>query len=88
MLRNGARLDQKSLATYLVISHESPGEDADLLVERDLVDAGGQVGAVHVDDVLEVLREAEVERLQVALALHDFQQAVELVDGQVFNDCL
>ena len=51
------KLDQKSnwAATYLVIGHESPGEDADLLVEGDLVDAGWQVGAVHVDDVLEVL---------------------------------
>lgn len=51
------KLDQKSsrAVTYLVIGHESPGEDADLLVEGDLVDAGRQVGAVHVDYVLEVL---------------------------------
>ena len=43
---------------------------------------------MHVDDVLKVLRQAEVERLQVALALDDFQEAVELVYCQVFNDSL
>ena len=38
-----------------------------------------------VDDVLEVLAQTCIERLQVYFALNDFEQSVELVDGQVFN---
>ena len=74
--------------TYLIIGHESPREYANLLIERDLIDAAWQVGAVAVNDILEVLTEADVEWLQVDLALHNLQQSIELIDCQVLNDSL
>lgn len=74
--------------TYLVVRHKSPSENAHFLVERDLVDTAGQVGAVGVNDVLVILAQANVERLQIYLALHNFEQSVELINRQVFNDCL
>ena len=74
--------------TYLIIGHESPREYADLLIERDLIDAARQVGAVAVNDVLEVLAKADVEWLQVDLALHNLQQSIELIDSQVLDDSL
>ena len=45
----------KALSTYLVVGHETPCKDAYFLIERDLVDTTGQVSAVAVNDVLEVL---------------------------------
>lgn len=49
--------------TYLVICHKAPSEDAHLLVERNLVHRVGQVGALAIDDVLEVLCKACIERV-------------------------
>ena len=34
-----------------------------------------------VNDVLEVLGEAHVERLEVVLALDDFEKTIQFVDG-------
>ena len=59
--------------TYLVICHEAPSEDAHLLVERNLVHRVGQVGALAIDDVLEVLCKACIERVQVDLAVNDLE---------------
>ena len=74
--------------TYLIIGHKSPREYANLLIERDLIHAAWQVGAVAVNDVLEVLAKADVEWLQVDLALYNLQQSIELIDSQVLNDSL
>jgi hypothetical protein len=52
-----------SQVTYLIVGHKTPCENADFLVEGDLVDAAGQVRAVAVNDVLEVLTQAIVEGL-------------------------
>ena len=41
-----------------------------------------------VNNVLEILRQPCVKWLQIDLALNDFEQSIELVDGQIFNDCL
>ena len=41
-----------------------------------------------VNDILEVLAQSHVQRLQIDFALHDFQQTVELIDRQVLNDGL
>ena len=76
---------QSTFDTYLIISHESPREDAYLLIEWNLVDTTWQVGTVTVDQILEILAQANVERLQVDLALHDLQEAIELIDRQVLD---
>lgn len=89
MIITSARKSSQSAAlTYLVIGHEAPCEDANFLVKWNLIDTAWQVGAVSVNNVLEVLAEAHVKRLQIDLALHDLQQPVELVDSQVLNDSL
>ena len=75
-------------STYLIISHQAPRENAHLLVEWDLIDTAGKIRAMAVDDVLEVLAEAKVERLQIDFSLYDFEQSVELINRQIFNDCL
>ena len=49
--------------TYLVVCHEAPSEDTYLLVERNLVHRVWQVGALAIDDVLEVLCKACIERV-------------------------
>jgi len=61
------------LKYLLIVGHETPRKDADLLIEGNLVDAAGQVRAMAVNDVLEVLAQAHVQRFQVDLALHDFE---------------
>ena len=76
---------QSTFDTYLIISHESPHEDAYLLIEWNLVDTTWQVGTVTVDQILEILAQANVERLQVDLALHDLQEAIELIHCQVLD---
>ena len=89
MIITSARKSSQSAAlTYLVIGHEAPSEDANLLIKRNLIDTAWQVGAVSVNNVLEVLAEANVKRLQIDLALHNLQQPVELIDSQVLNDSL
>jgi hypothetical protein len=45
---------------YLVVSHESPCEDAHFLTEGDLVDRVWQVSLLRVDYVLKVLAESLV----------------------------
>ena len=82
------KFPQSAALTYLVISHEAPCEYANLLVKRNLIDTAWQVGAVRVNNVLEVLAEAHVKRFQIDLALHNLEQSVELIYGQVFNDSL
>ena len=72
--------------TYLVIGHQTPRENAHLLVEGYLVDRVGQVGALRVNYVLKVLAEAIVERIQVYLAMHHSQQSVVLIYRQIFQD--
>ena len=72
----------------MIISHEAPCEYANLLVKWNLIDTAWQVGAVAVNDILEVLTEADVEWLQVDLALHNLEQSIELIDCQVLNDSL
>lgn len=74
--------------TYLIIGHKAPCEDANLLIEWNLVDTAWQVGAVRVDNVLEVLAEANIEWLQINLALNNLEQPVKLIDCQVLNDSL
>ena len=78
----------KALSTYLVVGHQAPCKDAYLLVKGDLVDAARQVSAVAVNDVLEVLAEADIQGFQVNLTLYDLKQAVKLIDRQIFNDSL
>ena len=75
----------KAFQTYLIISHESPREDAYLLVKWNLVDTAWQVGTVTVDQILEILAQANVEWLQVDLALDYFEEAIELIDRQVLD---
>ena len=41
-----------------------------------------------IDDVLEVLGQTNIKWLQIDLALHDFEQTIELINCQVFNDSL
>lgn len=41
-----------------------------------------------VDHILKVLAQAHIEWIQVAFTLHDLEQAIELIDRQVFNDSL
>jgi hypothetical protein len=73
---------------YLVVGHESPCENADLLVEWNLVHTGRQVCAMRVNHVLKVLAQPSIKRVHVALALHNLEQPVELVDCQVLDDSL
>ena len=41
-----------------------------------------------IDDILEVLGQTNIKWLQIDLALHNFEQTIELIDCQVFNDSL
>ena len=43
---------------------------------------------MRVDNVLEILRKADIQRLEIYLALDDLKQTIELIDCQVFNDSL
>ena len=74
--------------TYLVVCHEAPSEDAYLLVERNLVHWVWQVGALAIDDVLEVLGKPCIERVQVDFAVNHLEEPVVLVYSQVLDDSL
>lgn len=76
------------LKHLLVVGHEAPCQDAYLLIEGDLVNTAGQVGAMRVDHILEVLAQTGVQWLQIDLSLDDLEQTIELIDGQVFYDGL
>lgn len=78
----------KVFKNLLVIGHETPCKDAYLLVERDLVYAAWQVCTVTVNNVLEVLAKADIERFQIYLSLNNLEQTIELVYCQVFNNSL
>ena len=74
--------------TYLIISHETPCKNADLLIEWYLVYTTWQVSTVTVNNVLEVLAKADIERFQIYLSLYNLEQTIELVYCQVFNNSL
>lgn len=69
----------------LVIGHQPPSEDTHFLIERNLVDGRFDVGSLVVNDVLEVLRKAHVERIKIDPSVDYFQKSVVLIDGQIFN---
>jgi SOS response regulatory protein OraA/RecX len=74
--------------TYRVECHESPKQDRNLLVKGYDVQTLWQVSGVGVNDILKVLAEPIVERIQVHASMDDSQQAEELIRGQILNNLL
>ena len=57
--------------TYGVQRQESPQQNGCLLIEGNDVQALWQVGRVRIDDVLEVLREAFIQCVQIHPTVND-----------------
>ena len=70
---------------YLVDCHESPKDNADLLIEWDHIDRARQVGLVAIDDVLEELAQTCIKRIQVDSAMDDSHQPEMLIDRQILH---
>lgn len=82
------RAEKSGCCTYLICCQKAPGENANFLNERNLVHTIWQVRRLNVDDVLEVLSETIVKRVQIDFAMDNTEQAIMLVDCQVVQNGL
>ena len=76
--------DQKWIETYLIGCNESPQQHKYFLMKWNLGATIWKKRVLAIDEVLEVLNETCVQWVEVYLAMHDSQQSVVFVDGQIF----